>query len=773
MAYWFTKILSTFLSITLIISPLAPYRLVQAQESGSPQTYEEARQRLDQFMELIEALRSPIDRSQFDLEALLEKLDYDADEIIRFVKEDIYFEAYSGVLRGAQGTLISGAGNALDQSLLLSTLLKDASYEARIAAGELTEQPAKTLLKQLVLPRPAIEEALDVELFEQTLREHARRIAIPVTKLDELFDQINNAPAIDSTDSYQQALASSKFILKKLTEAGVELGDPNTEAELVTEAQQYFWVEFRQGPSDPWQPVHPAVVKTTDSFHELQAHDIFTESIPDDLQHRFRFQVFLEKETNGQLTSMALAPAWERPIANLASIPVNFTILSRHLLTQINQGELEINPGSNDIFIPVLNNQPLKNGFDLSGNIIPQEAALSAFADVFATVSDKLGQATEALANLAGSSAESTKKGSTRLAALKIQYTFVKPDGTETRHLRTVFSDSSPDKNKRTEKTTGMYKALTRNFTFMVSSGKMNDAFVTDKVLNDLAQKREAIALLLRQSFNSNDDNGNQSGQQIDMSWLGHTLLYTIFDRNIAVADQNYAYRHLPSLIVHHATLPLDQKITEGIDIVQNSRRAISASDSVITHQPEALIQAGAIETRFEKTLIDSNTGHITDTHSVFEQALKQGTQIELIKPNDSQALDQLNLNPDIAAHMRRDIDSGHAIIFPKNLSSADRLAWWRIDPLTGTTLGIGENGEGGATTTEYVVIGVSMGLLALGFCMILKAGAVTNKNCISFAIPVAGGSAATLGLAVGASAAPLGLALATFALLNWMYPTI
>src|SRR5690606_19333666 len=105
------------------------------------------------YMSLIQELRGYIDRSQFDLEALLDTLYYDEEEIIAFVRDNIYFEQYPGLLRGAQVTLSSRAGNALDQSLLLAQLLKDAGLDARIARGRLSVDEAEALLLKLTVER--------------------------------------------------------------------------------------------------------------------------------------------------------------------------------------------------------------------------------------------------------------------------------------------------------------------------------------------------------------------------------------------------------------------------------------------------------------------------------------------------------------------------------------------------------------------------------------------------------------------------------------------
>lgn len=70
-----------------------------------------------------------------ELLALAQQLDHSPIKIYEYVSNEIRFEPYFGSLKGAQGTLISGKGNATDQASLLIALLRAANVPARYVMG--------------------------------------------------------------------------------------------------------------------------------------------------------------------------------------------------------------------------------------------------------------------------------------------------------------------------------------------------------------------------------------------------------------------------------------------------------------------------------------------------------------------------------------------------------------------------------------------------------------------------------------------------------------
>jgi len=66
-----------------------------------------------------------------------------------YVRDEIKFEAYTGSLRGARGTMWSKAGNSLDQASLLIALLRAQGIPCRYVRGTLSEDDIKVLIRSM------------------------------------------------------------------------------------------------------------------------------------------------------------------------------------------------------------------------------------------------------------------------------------------------------------------------------------------------------------------------------------------------------------------------------------------------------------------------------------------------------------------------------------------------------------------------------------------------------------------------------------------------
>jgi hypothetical protein len=70
----------------------------------------------------------------------------DPQQMFAFVRDQVSYQAYSGSLRGARGTLWSKAGNALDRASLLVALLRASGFTAQYVQGTLSTAQAQNLI---------------------------------------------------------------------------------------------------------------------------------------------------------------------------------------------------------------------------------------------------------------------------------------------------------------------------------------------------------------------------------------------------------------------------------------------------------------------------------------------------------------------------------------------------------------------------------------------------------------------------------------------------
>ncbi|MBL3528400.1 MAG: transglutaminase domain-containing protein [gamma proteobacterium endosymbiont of Lamellibrachia anaximandri] len=88
-----------------------------------------------QAQEVPEWLVSTVDADHEDrfIQEKIAELGPGSGAAFAFVRDEIGYEAYTGSLRGARGTLWSDAGNSLDQASLLIALLRGQGIGARYA----------------------------------------------------------------------------------------------------------------------------------------------------------------------------------------------------------------------------------------------------------------------------------------------------------------------------------------------------------------------------------------------------------------------------------------------------------------------------------------------------------------------------------------------------------------------------------------------------------------------------------------------------------------
>lgn len=676
------------LSVALVLGlafPWAPTALAQGSRVDAGLD-ELARQR-----RMLELVQGGVDTSRFDLDELrLDAAFMDAPEIGEFVASSYRFELYRGVLRGPQGTLVSGAGNALDLSVLLATLLRDAGYDSRVALGLLGSEDAERLLTRALEARPEAREV--VNDGDDMVAELAQVAGVSEAELIEYRQALASAD-LRSSDRYQESVTASAALIQALADGGVNLQGASHE-DLVAEAKEYAWVEYRLGANDAWGELHPAFGALA-APAPLTADEYLEGSVPDRLQHRLRIEVGIERKRGDVFTEEHLMTPWERPVANM--LGVNLSVANSPLgqSADATLQELGTSLSGTLFFVPLLNGAmaPGAKAFDTLGNLLSPEDAASAMAGVFQTAASKLNKATGALGALGSDGPADAEPFA--LTAQFVDVVHIAPGGQEARQRRYIFDRRAGDARALGGTAlldeSVLLNGILTNMEIMVTGGSLPLDFLAHDAAEQGLHYLDAMERLLQEP--------DQAGLQLafaDVRGREQLLLMALFEA-AGPSSGGVAYRAEPTVVSIRQALTIGEAVSGemGVDIVFSGRRFLVNGPSGVMEDPESAVMAGAWDTMVERLYMQRFTPEVASAYSVFGA----GAPLRVVK-NESE-LAGSGAPTEALPAMQRDLSAGNVLVYSDTEAAA--FGWWRVDPRTGATLGMGSGGHGTAFT-EYLI---------------------------------------------------------------------
>ncbi len=712
-------------------------------------------QKMSQLEPMVHELEGKLDRSQFDLDALGGRLNYDPDKIIAFIRTQIAFEQYPGVLRGEYGTLIGRAGNAFDKALLLRRLLDDAGYETRLVRTTLTDAQARRLVAQMAAPRAPAPPIAD-PAFVADIRGRLQ------TAAGATPDGGADPAALDKQWVANQLVGGdTALILDGLSRAGVKLGQNSTLDGLAKEASDYLWVQYRLGSFDKWLDAHPAFANPADAPSGLKIEKYYRDALPDDLYHRVRVQVTVEQKLGDKLIANPVVSNWERKSADLAGHPVTFQNQPNNL-DFANFPGLETLLREVSVFVPMVDGQIADRAFDLRGGVY--NASLLSLGTIGLAQSGQASgaaatQASGALDSSAGASGESPADFMT-LTAEWIDYTLIAPGGAETTVRRYVLDrvgEANRDQGKASiSDQTPLQeaaKSLLTAYTILVLPGEYSPAYVSHRsVERTLAEL--ALKPYLKTGMKLSDLPQDAARPIVPMQ---DVVLNSAFANAISPGGGVIAYRAAPALVVCESGFvpgPPSDTAYERVDVIHNARRVFSVKDGSVTPAPEEAVRIGAWETYAERSALRQATppsGALT----AIRQAADASIPLRVLRPGDGAVLAGLAHSDATKTSVQADLDAGYVVILPERPAEPGaRTGWWRVDPATGETLGIGTGGYGDAMV-EYAFLlnSIVLGLVEAGVGAANCTKETNNAGCCVISNLVIGGIFFGAGLGIGAIA--------------------
>ena len=221
-----------------------------------------------------------IPETRYSIEARAKALGDGIGPAFTFVRDQIRFEAYPGVLRGAEGAYNARAGNSLDRSLLLGDLLTRKGFKVRYAIGRLDRQAAERLYARIFETPPA------------EPRSVASSQAPAATDSFEAFRARIWARARRDYAAVRAALGSG---LPKLS------GDPREGA--IADLTQHVWVQAES--NGTWVDLDSSFADATPGKTPARAERV-VDAIPQELHQRVTMRVVVESLSGGALSRETL-----------------------------------------------------------------------------------------------------------------------------------------------------------------------------------------------------------------------------------------------------------------------------------------------------------------------------------------------------------------------------------------------------------------------------------------------------------------------------------
>lgn len=712
-------------------------------ESGKPS--EASVRALAACVGALEAEEQAIPRAGFDLSSAVTQIGKEPQALFGWVRDHTWWVPYRGMLRGDVGVLMDRQGNSLDRSMLLYAMLRNAGVPARLARAKLTESRAKEVLAKVRRPIPARRVPAAAATSE---REKASRLTATAQRFGLNADELRAS----MKDAAAQRAALAQAIAKRSAEQSSALLDtlrrpaaarPGIEpAEELAAAEDHWWVQVQAG--DKWVDYDPMLpdAKPGDALASAEATLAPKNygDLPKDELHRLTVRVVVEFDKAGAIKDV---PVLEQELIPAALIGQRLSI--RHVplgwpndlagpgdMKQDAVARIRQAAADQHQWMPVLtvgSKSVQRYAFTDDGTL--DDATLPTFAQN-ALAGRKLASGVESGSQSTGGSVKNMLGGGriggmgtarnnaqppaekeahkTRLTAEWIEFEFAAPGSDAPRKIRRQVFDlrgpgarahHAPFKSMTDDARVARGMALLGKIELLPVVCNLQPEFVSlleaqrgiaaGKAV--LEGAKEGGAKPLTGLFERAEKSPIPSGRLLSLALA--RLHNGGSEGTVYIDRQNLLALHSGPELLPDGSLILHR----SFDIVANDVAvAPGAADSFLVR-----LRQGVVDTNME--LLLGGGKHAQSAAQMLDATPKEDW-VALHKPNDS-AWRRVKLPANIRARIEQDLKDGQSVLAPARVlavNGAPTAGWWRIDPRTGTALGMGPRGWGQTVTEEQLV---------------------------------------------------------------------
>jgi uncharacterized membrane protein len=606
-------------------------------------------------------------------------LDYNPRNIFSFLQDDISYNSYTGSLRGARGTLWSDAGNSLDVASLGVALMRASGIPAQYVSGTLSQADARQLI---------------LSMFPTS------------------YQTVGNIPA------------------------GTTTSDPADDPELLSETESHYWFQFNTGggmtDADPLMPgatIGQSFASATGTFAE----------VPDSL--RATTEVSLTAEIYSQAdAAFAFGSPFTDPTVldhtfndvNLVGHPLTvanfvsqnglgalFTEVTNTYTPYIRVGDDASPDPSNDQLIEGTTYQEVLTSFPLGNQIltglfmnIKEVGADGTVTSYQRTLADRIGEA----GRVSGTTSTpiSVEPTDPPLISPLDLTTVDLSEGSVPSYVATSYQGELNTLENELANT----QAALEQTSGIPPTGAMASAAtaLTQNIFMVIERSRLASYLA------ASDEYSNLLASRTDV----------------------VAYVESPRISLIQSTAALDSSntltLSLDVDLLNDAIHVVAAPGQNLSAAIAFQVQRGFLDTGFETAILetDASPGPNTEIYTsvsaetVFELAQEQSIPLQVLMPGDAGELNALSLPANADAYISAALAEGQIIVVPSQtvlINGQQRVGWYQMNPTTGQTIGVMDNGSHDAASEEAAALRLQVALTniaAFGFG-VLSGLTVTN----------------------------------------------
>ena len=692
-------------------------------------------------------------RDRWDPAYIVQTIGIESSALYDWVRGNVRWVPYRGTLRGPVGVLMDRKGDSLDQALLLAELLKLSGHTVRLAHAGLPPNVARAELQRQIALHPVAtvpgplspeeEEASVVKLISTSgVLDTADAYGMdPAALSDTLKSSVTRANVI-ANQIAQRMRTQSHALLPALTAQSAEAAGKYVIDEAQNALADHWWVQM----SKDGQWIDLDLVSTDGNALAAPGETVDPAALTDTVEHGVTVRLVIGQWKEGKTSEAVALEQFFRPRdligkhIKLMQVPSLWPSNWPDVTPDDIQIKLRAALYTQSEWLPVfvvddkqymrasimdtgVVNETPNSGDPFRRMTVPAVGQIVKATDILATIGDPDDQ----LAPDPLLKDPKIPRPEGELVGEWLEFEFRAPGEKPRTIRREIFdligpaarADNRPiDFAMSEEKRLARSMAALGETELLILPNALAPEFLLHLIARNALQNQELIDEIAGDPFGKAPANVVETFAK--MTAFPAALFGFAAMRFDANPDSAQVYIDRPLVVMQRATLARgrggDFHTRHALDIVENHVGIEPAAAHYAQHH--RLLQ-GIVDTNTEAEALRMTNETVTaNTGDAFAAALESGKRWTMLQPGEEARLAELKAPPDLRARMIADLAAGQIVVLSADGSAS---GWWRIDPVSGTTLGMGVDGAG-AAMVEYALVIVIQTIISVAQCMFAQA---------------------------------------------------